>query len=300
MATIAWTDNISVDSGIIDADHKHLIMISNRFLEVSNAATQEELCEIISDLEHYAAAHFRREEELQARIEYLAIKSQKAEHEELMQTLAHIGERLSQAGPGDIAASCKEINGLIRHWLIDHILKSDIGMKPYRSVIAAHAGALRPLSDDRYSLNRIIGTAKAKSLKIDGGVIDDDHRVLISLINDFIMAENNGASPQRLADIINDLHKYSDVHFQREEKLQVSVGFPYHDAHKKYHKELLRDLNNAGAEVLRGLSSKAHGAFSAFLRSWLVNHVMERDTMMLPYVNEMRNIRSRPMKMGNW
>ncbi|MEI7606668.1 MAG: bacteriohemerythrin [Rhodospirillaceae bacterium] len=295
MAKIAWSDNISVDGGIIDADHKHLIMISNRFLETSNTATQEELCEIIDDLEHYAAAHFRREEELQASIEYLAIKAQKAEHEELMQTLAHIGDRLRQAGPADLASSCKEINGLIRHWLIDHILKSDIGMKPYRSVIAAHAGDLRPLSDDRYSLNRIIGTAKAKSLKIDGGIIDEDHRALIGLINDFIMSENNGASPQRLADIIKALYKYSDIHFQREEKLQLAVGFPYHDAHKKRHSDLLKELHKAGAEVLNGLSKKGHGLFSAFLRSWLIDHVMERDTMMLPYVNEMRNIRSRPM-----
>ncbi len=295
MAKIAWSDNISVDAGIIDADHKHLIMISNRFLETSNTATQEELCEIIDDLEHYAAAHFRREEEMQVAIEYLAIKSQKAEHEELMQTLAHIGDRLRQAGPADLASSCKEINGLIRHWLIDHILKSDIGMKPYRSIIALHSGVLPPLSDDRYSLNRIIGTAKTKSLKIDGGVIDEDHRALIGLINDFIMAENNGASPQRLADIIKSLHKYSDIHFQREEKLQLAVGFPYHDAHKKRHADLLKELHKAGAEVLSGLSKRGHGLFSAFLRSWLIDHVMERDTMMLPYVNEMRSIRSRPM-----
>ncbi len=295
MAKIAWSENISVDGGIIDADHKHLILISNRFLETSCTATQEELCEIIDDLEHYAAAHFRREEELQVAIEYLPIKAQKAEHEKLMQTLAHIGDRLRQAGPANLASSCKEINVLIRHWLIDHILKSDIGMKPYRSIIAQHSGVLPPLSDDRYSLNKIIGTAKAKSLKIDGGVIDEDHRALIGLIIDFIMAENNGATPQQLADIIKALHKYSDIHFQREEKLQLAVGFPYHDAHKKRHADLLKELHSAGAEVLNGLSKRAHGAFSAFLRSWLIDHVMERDTMMLPYVNEMRNIRSRPI-----
>ncbi len=58
-----------------------------------------------------------------------------------MQTLAHIGHRLRQAGPADLASSCKEINVLIRLWLIDHILKSDIGMKPY---LEAYGAAMLP------------------------------------------------------------------------------------------------------------------------------------------------------------
>ena len=70
MVGIEWSDRISVDGGVIDADHKHLIMISNLFLTSGSDTSHEALCEIIDDLEHYATAHFRREEDIQHAIDH--------------------------------------------------------------------------------------------------------------------------------------------------------------------------------------------------------------------------------------
>ncbi|MEI8397444.1 MAG: hemerythrin domain-containing protein, partial [Rhodospirillaceae bacterium] len=91
---------------------------------------------------------------------------------------------------------------------------------------------------------------------------------------------------------VQALHDYADVHFRREEELQRAIGFPYHDAHKMAHKDLLKDLRLVGGNLLRNYSEKQHGEFSAFLRHWLIDHVQEVDVRMKPYVDDMRKMRS--------
>lgn len=293
MGEIVWNEKISVDGGIIDADHKHLIAISNLFINRAQVSDKEELCEIIDDLEHYATAHFRREEAIQAAIEYQDAATQRAEHAELLSTLSGIAERLHAAAPEDMGSTKKEISTLIRRWLLDHILKSDLKMAPYRDLVAAHEGRLVALDSDRHRGNRIIGTSQFNDLKIDGGTIDADHKELVITINDFILAENEGADQKRLKELLSVLNAYARVHFEREERLQLAVGFPFHEAHKRTHRELIADLNRIGEELLRTHSPDRHGILSSFLRNWLVNHVQQSDKTMLPYVQEMRGMRSR-------
>lgn len=292
MAGLAWSEKLSIDGGVIDSDHKHLLIVTGNFLQCGQGARREQLCAFIDDLEHFATAHFRREEAIQRAIEYKWAQNQNAEHIELLATLAQIRDRLHQVAAAALDDCRREIGALIRHWLIDHILNSDSGMKPYRDLIILHSGGIVPLSSEKHRSNRIIGSAKSKGLTIDHGVIDEDHRALISLINDFILEENDGYNPVKLRATIAALHAYANIHFKREEELQRAVGFPFHEAHRRAHRDLLSDLDRIGDDLLSRHSAHQHGTLSNFLREWLVEHVQDADMRMRPYVDEMKKMRS--------
>jgi len=61
--TIQWREKMTIDDGVIDQDHRHLIDIINRFENAAkDGLTLSEGLEILFALKFYASTHFKREE----------------------------------------------------------------------------------------------------------------------------------------------------------------------------------------------------------------------------------------------
>jgi hemerythrin len=103
--------------------------------------------ECLNALKFYAETHFTREEYLQRLVNYPEHRRQQDEHKELMAALDGMIWRaqrtLSEAAATDIV---EELGTLLRRWLLDHIIKLDLRMKPYASAMNRHAADLLPLS----------------------------------------------------------------------------------------------------------------------------------------------------------
>jgi hemerythrin len=139
--TITWRSQMSVDGGIIDHDHQVLIGIINEFIEgAAGTLTHAQLDAVLLKLGSYAATHFHREETLQLAIRYPYGEAHKREHETLVRDLGERRLRLAGAdGRVDLAPVQRDIADFLRHWLVDHIIGSDLRMRP-------HAAALRQAS----------------------------------------------------------------------------------------------------------------------------------------------------------
>lgn len=131
-----------------------------------------------------------------------------------------------------------------------------------------------------------------KEMEVDGGAIDDDHRVLIAIINEFTAADVTEAGLTRLHNVLDELDDYTKVHFTREERLQAAVLYPYRDAHHREHQELIRRLaslrNMLGTashddQALRHVQMKV----GSLLHDWLVDHIIKSDLRMAPYAGAM-------------
>lgn len=166
--SIQWRDEMAIDQGVIDHDHQALIAIINEFCEAKVDRDElPRLERIIAKLEHYAAAHFGREEALQRAVQYAYVEAHHHEHADLIRELRTVQRDLlrlqggetppletpaprshSAVGPSpeEIVRAHAEVAELLRHWLVDHIIKSDLRMKPYTAKMAAHARRLPPLS----------------------------------------------------------------------------------------------------------------------------------------------------------
>jgi len=132
-------------------------------------------------------------------------------------------------------------------------------------------------------------------MSVDGGLIDDDHQVLIAIINAFADTTPAPSAIPVLANVLAKLDRYTKTHFAREEALQKSVNYTFHDAHRHDHKDLIRQLAEVRAELIAKATAKnpgdipaMHARMADFLHHWLIDHIIEKDLRMKPFTKAMR------------
>ena len=134
-------------TGVIDADHRHLLDIINRFENfAADGLTLDEGLEILFALKFYAATHFKREEGLQLRVNYPHYEAHKKQHAELLDQLTAIIEALRGGAGAPLDQVARETSALLQHWLMDHVLKSDLKMKAFVKAMHGDGPPLDELS----------------------------------------------------------------------------------------------------------------------------------------------------------
>jgi hemerythrin-like metal-binding protein len=125
---ITWREEMAVGVPAIDDDHKALIGIINEFESCQTRTCAERAAK---KLYAYTRSHFRREEAIQASFNYPDRERQAAEHAQIaanLETLiktAFLGKSRSDS---DVIA---DITKLMRQWIVDHVIKHDLKMRPF-------------------------------------------------------------------------------------------------------------------------------------------------------------------------
>lgn len=115
-------------------------------------------------------------------------------------------------------------------------------------------------------------------------VIDDDHKKLLTLINNLQSAVYypTGETFERQA--LKELVDYTKYHFQREEELMSRHGYPDFDAHKRQHEEMIARVD----QFLESYERDREGTveeMARFLKGWLINHIAGTDQKYSPYLH---------------
>lgn len=115
-------------------------------------------------------------------------------------------------------------------------------------------------------------------------VIDNDHKDLVNTVNTLHDAISGGAQRGQIGRIIGNLAKYVDEHFSREEALMETYDYPGLAQHKRIHRHLTRTVY--AVRIIFGSKPKIidPGKLLAFLRDWLIHHILEEDTKYAPYL----------------
>lgn len=133
-----------------------------------------------------------------------------------------------------------------------------------------------------------------EKLAVDGDVIDRDHKFLLKIINNFRAQVGHFNSADEAMEILNYLKLYAEKHFVREESLQMHVVFPYREAHHNAHIFLMKQLDNLMMETKEASGAYLNGAMgeklSQFLQDWLIDHLIESDLRMKPFVEKMNDM----------
>lgn len=115
--------------------------------------------------------------------------------------------------------------------------------------------------------------------------LDNDHKKLISLLNQFTMAYDYAMSEEYEREALNDLISYTKYHFEREEQLLEQHDFPDVIAHKEQHKKMIEQVNG----FMDLYNDKGHDALneiSDFLSNWLINHINGTDKEYSTHLNQ--------------
>ncbi|MBT3254746.1 MAG: bacteriohemerythrin [Candidatus Marinimicrobia bacterium] len=122
-----WTDDMSIDHGFIDEDHKKLFDIANRVDQLNHPNRRaEELKQTIRELYDYVKYHFEREELFMQEIQYPNADVHHEKHEAIVKemnhyltTSHHMGEML------------ENFRLLMNKWVLHHIMDEDIQLREF-------------------------------------------------------------------------------------------------------------------------------------------------------------------------
>lgn len=130
MLHVDWDDTYKLGIPAIDADHKLLVELLNRFLAASVKGVEPDgLAAILNDLIEQTRAHFAREELMLDRNDYPDLALHKAEHDRLLQQAKHFQERYEEGtAPRDLSMETAEF---LQSWLLEHIIRTDKPYKPF-------------------------------------------------------------------------------------------------------------------------------------------------------------------------
>jgi hemerythrin len=127
LALILWKTEYSVGNDALDSDHIVIISLINQLDETKLSGRDgAAIGPILRTLIGYATGHFRREEELMRRGHYTGMAAHLDEHHLLEQQLRELHDEY--AATADPAVST-EIMELLNFWILNHILKCDMGYK---------------------------------------------------------------------------------------------------------------------------------------------------------------------------
>ncbi|MEW5903939.1 MAG: hemerythrin family protein [Pseudomonadota bacterium] len=138
---IVWREQLSVGNNIIDDDHKYLIDIINKVQASLDRKDKAGLQAVLQNLRDYSLLHFDREEKIAKAVGYEQTPGLQQSHQTLMERLAQMQSDFVNAEHAWVPEVTQAFAGFLRNWLIDHVIKEDLLMKP---VLQKHSPAFCP------------------------------------------------------------------------------------------------------------------------------------------------------------
>jgi hemerythrin len=106
--------------------------------------------------------------------------------------------------------------------------------------------------------------------------IDDQHKVLVGLVNEMHDAIHERHGSDVVKAILVKLADYTRIHFAVEESLMRILGYPGYEEHKAQHEELIHSVTDLQHKVESGKTTIGFELMH-FLKIWLTKHIMESD-----------------------
>ncbi len=122
MAYFEWANDMVIDAGPIDADHRQLVDLVNALHTATSEGRGHEVVESIMDeLLRYTQDHLRREEAMMASMNFPNLTGHTKGHEHFMRNLHELRAKYD-AGSITVAS---QLSTVLRDWLSLHIRRSD-------------------------------------------------------------------------------------------------------------------------------------------------------------------------------
>ena len=126
-----------------------------------------------------------------------------------------------------------------------------------------------------------------KSLSIGIKLIDDQHKSLITKLNDVSSAIENGLGQREITKTLEFLSEYADFHFSTEEKHMKENSYPGLAQQKMKHQEFMDTLSNLEQDFEEeGSTSALSDAINNFLFNWLTSHIQGLDQEFGDFLSE--------------
>jgi len=129
---LKWKEEYAIGVEEIDEQHKHLFEIGNEIYDLLEnyllPDKYDKIIQIVTELKEYTVNHFKTEEDFMLKIKYPGYFKQKVAHDDFIKEVESID---FSAIDQDQDGHTRKLLEFIFGWVLDHILKSDFGIKSF-------------------------------------------------------------------------------------------------------------------------------------------------------------------------
>lgn len=116
-----------------------------------------------------------------------------------------------------------------------------------------------------------------QDLSVGNAVLDNDHKVLFRLVNNYIDAVDQDKGTLTIDSVFREFIAYTEYHFAREERVLAACGYVQVDDHHAEHESIKEELLDHGNRYLNSCDKTLDDKVREFLRTWLFHHICEVD-----------------------
>lgn len=139
MAYFEWADDLVIDNGQIDQDHRQLVDLVNELhTATSQGRGQEIVARILDELIRHTVEHLRREEQLMASLNFPNLVQHKLGHDKFMEEIRDLKKKYD----GGSMTVASQLSVALRDWLSLHIRRNDKEILTFRKKIRPLRNAL--------------------------------------------------------------------------------------------------------------------------------------------------------------
>lgn len=110
------------------------------------------------------------------------------------------------------------------------------------------------------------------SLDLQIDMIDEEHKVLINLMNKLHKQNSDGEPKETLKATLSELARYASKHFNDEEAYMASIKYQDLEVHKAIHQRLLDRISDFSQDFDNS-DVKISEDFFNFLKIWVTSHI---------------------------
>ncbi|MCB1188401.1 hemerythrin family protein [bacterium] len=110
------------------------------------------------------------------------------------------------------------------------------------------------------------------------GFVDNEHRMLVNMINELNDAMLQQHGKDVVGRIIARMAAYAKTHFAHEEKEMLACGFSGYKAHKQEHDDFIEKVADLKQELDEGRIMVTTDTMK-FLKGWLTSHILVTDKL---------------------
>ena len=123
----------------------------------------------------------------------------------------------------------------------------------------------------------------SKELSVDIDLIDEQHKKLISYVNDLHENMKVGKGKDIISKILDGLIEYTKFHFNTEEELFAKYNYPERENHVSEHHFFVDKVKKFQDDFNNGRLSVTIEVFQ-FLNNWVTNHIKVIDKKYSPFL----------------
>ncbi|WP_421903566.1 bacteriohemerythrin [Maridesulfovibrio sp.] len=115
--------------------------------------------------------------------------------------------------------------------------------------------------------------------------IDEQHRSLIGMVNDVLEAFEKGEKDTAVDRMLGQLHEYTVLHFNAEEKYMEKIEYPHIQEHRQLHAKLKGSVKSLRAARFH-YEEVTPETIKELISSWLLEHILREDYKIVQFVKQ--------------